>query len=180
MEKAEKLIHDGNNYLNELEFKEALKCFNGAVKLDPSLHQAYFGRAEASLGVQSIDSKEIAKDYERAIALNENEPLYYVRYGGFCIDEMLFKKAEECYNKAAEIDDANSRHYYSEFANEYVFMENVRKELKGSRKKRIYTKALRYLLKGIYLAPEDAHEYLNVMLQEGEAGEDEEEEEPEE
>ena len=176
MEKVEKLIHEGNNYLNELEFEEAQKCFSEAIKLDPSRHQAYFGRAEASLGIQRIASENIAADYEKAIALNEKEPLYYVRYGGFSIDEMLFKKAEECYNKAAEIDDGNSRHYYSEFANEYVFMENVRKELKGNRKRRIFTKALHYLLKGINLPPEEAVEYLNEMLHGG-AGEDEEEEE---
>jgi len=176
MEKLELLIHEGNTFLNELEFEQALGCFKEAIRMAPDNPQAYFGRAEASLGIQNISAEDIAADYEKAIELNDREPLYYVRYGGFCIDEMMFKKAEECYIKAAEIDDANSRHYFSEFANEYVFMENVKKELKKgkSRTKRVYTKALRYLLKGIDLSPEDALDYLNGMLAEPEDEDDEE------
>ena len=177
MEKTEKLVHEGNIFLNELEFDQAFDSFQQALKLDPKNSQAYFGRAEASLGIQNVATEQIAKDYEKAIELNGSEPFYYVRSGGYCIDEMLFKKAEECYNKAAEIDEENSRHYFSEFANEYVFMENVSKELKPgkSRTKRVYTKALSYLLKGIDLDPEAARDFLTVMLEEGDKEEEGEE-----
>ncbi|HID71962.1 MAG TPA: tetratricopeptide repeat protein [Thermoplasmata archaeon] len=164
--KVDELIHEGNSYLNELEFEKALKCFKEAIKLDPKNDKAYFGKAEASLGIQEIDAEEIAADYEKAIELNGKEPLYYVRYGGFCMDEMRFKKAEECYNKAAELDEVNARHYYAEFANEYVFMENVRKELKGNRRKRVYKKALNYLLKGIQITADEAIEYLKELIEE--------------
>ena len=181
MEQAEKLIHEGNYHLNELEFKEALDCFENAIKLDPGSHQAYFGKAEASqgikdVGIKDIVSDKIAADYEKAIELNDEDPLYYVRYGAFCMTEMKFKKAEECYNMAATLDSAVARHYYSEFANDYVFTENIRKELKKNRRKRVYSKALKYLLKGINLEPEEAIEVLTVMQEEG----DEEEENPEE
>ena len=180
MEQAEKLIHEGNYHLNELEFEEALGCFENAIKLEPGSHQAYFGKAEASqgikdVGIKDIASEKIASDYEKAIELNDEDPLYYVRYGAFCMAEMMFKKAEECYNMAATLDNAVARHYYSEFANDYVFMENIRKELRKSRRKRVYSKALRYMLKGINLEAEEAIEVLTAMQVEGDGEEEDEE-----
>ncbi len=174
MEKTEKLIHEGNIYLNELEFEEALKLFKSAIKLDSKNHHAYLGKADALIGILNVtgegkvNSNEITEAFEKAIELSpEEDPFYYARYGEFCLGEMRFKKAEECYRKAAELDEVNARIYFTEFANEYVFMENIRKEIKGRRKVRIYKKALGYFFKAIDLSPEGAQEIITAMLEEG-------------
>lgn len=163
-DQIEKLLAQGESLLNQLDFKGAISKFNKIIKLEPQDPRGYFNKAEASIGVPKLTLRQIAELYEKAIELNPENPLYFVRFGGFCLDNGLFRKAEECYRKAAEIDHDNSYLYYSEFAIELFY--NVRRlmgSLENDAQNKVSTISLYYLLRTLNLSKKRAQELLDNL-----------------
>uniref|UniRef100_A0A8W8NRH0 SGTA homodimerisation domain-containing protein n=1 Tax=Magallana gigas TaxID=29159 RepID=A0A8W8NRH0_MAGGI len=104
-EKAEKLKNEGNNFMKEEKFSDALECYSQAVKLDNKNSVYYCNRAAAysklNKHVQAIE------DCERALNI---DPQYSKAYGRMGIAYTALtdhESARECYRKALELDPTN-------------------------------------------------------------------------
>jgi len=161
---VEKTIAQGEQLLNLLDFKGAISKFNKAIKLNPEDPRGYFNKAEASVGIPKLTIMDIAKLYEKAIELDENTPLYYVRYGGFCLDNGLFKRAEACYRQAAKIDAENAYLYFSEFAIEFFYnTKRLLDNMEEDNQRKVTTISLYYLLRTLNLSKTKALDLLNNL-----------------
>lgn len=160
----EKIIAQGEQFLNRLDFKGAISKFNKAIKLIPDDPRGYFNKAEASVGIPKLTLQDISQLYEKAIELDSRRPIFYVSYGGFCLDNGLFKKAEDCYREAAKIDPENAYLYYSEFAIEFFYnskrlLENLEEESQN----KVSTIALYYLLRTLNMSKKKAEVLLKDL-----------------
>jgi len=148
--------------LAQEEFDKARKKFADIIKANPGCAPAYFGKAEASMGVQKVTAEEIMELYKKAYELEPDNVYYLTTLGSFCADIGRFNEAEQYYNKATEIDEENSSLYFSEFAIAYftkapIIME---KFLDENTKGMIKKKTLSYLLKALDMSPEEAKKLL--------------------
>lgn len=144
--------------LAEFEYGKARKKFNDIIKQEPKNARAYFGKAEASLGVQKIKAEDIQELYKKAIELEPDNVFYVTTLGSFCTDIGRFNEAEELYNKATELDEENAGLYFSEFAMAYYMRAPVimEKFLDDNTRKMIKKKALAYMLKAFDMSGEEA------------------------
>ena len=89
---------------------------------DPFLKQeknnaaAYFGKAEASVGVPKLSLIDVSKLYRDAIKLEPENPEYYLAYGAFCLENGLLKQAVEQYEKAAELDPESAPLFFNDLS----------------------------------------------------------------
>lgn len=160
----DKTIAQGEQLLNALNFKGAISKFNKAIKLNPDDPRGYFNKAEASVGIPKLTILDISKLYEQSIELDAKRPLYYVRYGGFCLDNGLFRKAEACYREAAHIDPDNAYLYYSEFAIEFFYnTKRLVENLEEDSQKKVTTISMYYLLRTLNLSKTKAEILLKEL-----------------
>jgi len=148
--------------LAQEDFEKARKKFSDIVKSNPGVARAYFGKAEASMGLQKVTAEEITELYKKAWELEPDNVFYLTTLGSFCADIGRFNEAEQYYNKATEIDEENASLYFSEFAIAYftkapIIME---KFLDENTRKMIKKKSLGYLLKALDMSPEEAKKLL--------------------
>jgi len=163
-EQITKIIAQGEQLLNRFDFKGAISKFNKAIKLKPEDPRGYFNKAEASVGIPKLTIHDISDLYEKAIELDGGKPLYFVRYGGFCLDNGLFRKAETCYRQAAKLDPENAYLYYSEFAIEFFYnTKRLLENIEEDNQKKISTIALYYLLRTLNLSKKKALDLLNGL-----------------
>jgi len=157
MSDAEKEILAGERKLAEGDFDGAISRFRKAVKLDPKAPAAYFGKAEAALGVPKIAVEEVIADYQKAIELEPN-PFYMARLGSFCLEVGNWELAEQSYNLAAEADPANAYLYYSEFGLEYYqsWLAKTEDEATEGEREAVLRKSLGYLVRSLDMNPQDA------------------------
>ena len=162
MASAEEEIAAGEQALGRLDYEEAFKHFDRAVKEDASNAIAFFGKAEAALGVPKVEAEEILGMYRKAVDLDKENPQYLDALASFCMDLGRFNEAEEFYNKAAAMDADNAPYYWSEFAIQYARKAPVIMEQFMDDKTRdmIRTKALTYALKALGIEKEDAKRVL--------------------
>lgn len=157
LQEENKNIVLGERMLNEGDCKGAISKFNTAIKEDPENPSAYFGKAEASIGVPHIAANDIITLYKKAIELDPSNAFYYTRLGAFCLDGGLFNDAEEHYNTAAQLDPEGAKYYYSEFGVEYYnsAISQLDEEADNTKVDEIRKKALVYLLKTLDITEED-------------------------
>ncbi len=157
-EAAEKEVKAADRLLNEMDFKGALSKYNKAIKLDPTCAQAYFGKAEASIGVTKVSEEEVIGSYKKAIELDPQNAFYQSRLGAFYLDTGKFDEAEQAYTKAAELDRENAKFYYQEFGFEYYNNATNQLDEEASNKEvdAITKRALKYILKSMELTEQDA------------------------
>ncbi len=165
MTDVERRLEEAEASLNRFEYEEAYDKFSELLEEDldeETKAQALFGRAEASLGINEIDSDEVLEDYENAIELNDN-PFYRQSAAGFCIDIGKFDKAEEHYRKAAELDPDNKHHYLSDLAVGYRFKAPIMMEeyVEEVGEDIILRKSLNYMLEALDIDKEKAVELLS-------------------
>ncbi len=158
-------MEEAETLLNQFEYEEARERFSEILDEDldeKTEAQARFGRAEASLGLNKIESEDILEDYEKAIELNDN-PFYRQSAGGFCIDIGKFEKAEEHYRKAAELDPDNKHHYLSDLAVGYRFKAPIMMEeyVEQVGEDIILRKSLNYMLEALDIDQDKAAELLS-------------------
>jgi len=155
---ADEEIAAGEQALSQLDYDSAYRHFDKATKADPKNAVAFFGKAEAALGVPKAEAEEVLGLYKKAIELDGENPQYRDALASFCVDLGRFNDAEEQYNAAAKLDEDNAPFYWSEFAIQYarkapVIMEQF---LDDNTKDMIRTKALTYALKALGIEKEDA------------------------
>ncbi|HEY5605314.1 MAG TPA: hypothetical protein VIL45_02200 [Thermoplasmata archaeon] len=155
---ADEEIAAGEQALSQLDYDSAYRHFDKATKADPKNAVAFFGKAEAALGVPKAEAEEVLGLYKKAIELDGENPQYRDALASFCVDLGRFNDAEEQYNAAAKLDEENAPFYWSEFAIQYarkapVIMEQF---LDDNTKDMIRTKALTYALKALGIEKEDA------------------------
>lgn len=144
------------------DFEGAVSKYNKVLKADPKCVEAYFGKAEASIGVPKISPEEVIALYKKAVELDPKNPIFQSSYAAYLIEIGRFNDAEIAYLKAAELDPDNARYYYSEFGLEYILRAPIvmEKFLDDKTKDMILKKGLKYLLKAAGLTEEDAKRLL--------------------
>lgn len=154
----------GEELLAMFEYEKARKKFNDIIKADPNNARAYFGKAEASLGMHKVTAEEIMELYKKATELDPTNVFYVTSLGAFCVQTGKFQDAEACYNKATELDEENFPDYFAEFAIGYfksaqiVYENHIDRD--PNTMNMINKKTLEYLLKAINLTPDKAKQLL--------------------
>ncbi len=159
---ADEEIALGEQALSRLDYEAAYKHFDKAAKGDAGNAVAYFGKAEAALGMPKVEAEDILSLYKKALELDTENPQYLDAIAAFCMDLGRFNEAEEHYNRAAQLDEDNAPYYWSEFAIQYarkapVIMEQF---LDDKTRDMIRTKALTYALKALAIEKDDAKRVL--------------------
>ena len=153
-------LNKGEMLLAQFEYEKARKKFADIIKTNPNNAGAYFGKAEASLGMQKVTAEEIMELYKKATELDPKNVFYMTSLGSFCLQIGKFQDAEACYNKATELDEENAPDYFAEFAIGYFRNAQIVYENHIDRDPNTMTminkKTLEYLLKAIDLTPEKA------------------------
>jgi len=155
-------IQAGERALSALDYAEAYKHFDKAAKADLKNPVAWFGKAEAALGLPKIEPDEILSFYKKAVELEPEHPQFLEALASFSMDMGRFNEAEQYYNKAAECDADNASYYWSEFAVNYRAKAPVAMEqfLDDKTRDMIAQKALSYALKAIALSKDEAKRLL--------------------
>ncbi len=163
MADVEKDLMEAQEALAMGEFDAAVSKFNKVLKADPKCAEAYFGKAEASVGVPKMAPEEVMELYKKAVELEPKNPIFQSSYASFLLDIGRFNEAEQAYIKAAELDPDNASNYFSEFGVEYIQKAPVvmEKFLDDKTKDMILKKGLKYLLKAAGLTEEDAKRLLS-------------------
>jgi len=159
---ADEEIALGEQALSRLDYEAAYKHFDKAAKADAGNAVAYFGKAEAALGMPKLEAEDILSLYKKALELDTENPQYLDAIAAFCMDLGRFNEAEEHYNRAAQLDEDNAPYYWSEFAIQYarkapVIMEQF---LDDKTRDMIRTKALTYALRALAMEKDDAKRVL--------------------
>jgi len=162
MPSADEEIAAGEAALSKLDYDAALKHFDKATKLDGKNPIAFFGKAEAALGIPTLDADDIVGWYRKAIELDPENAQFHEAIASLCMDLGRFNEAEQAYNKAAELDKDNASFYYSEFAVHYrnkapVVMEQF---LDDKTRDMIAQKSLSYVLKALNMERDEAKRLL--------------------
>lgn len=160
----EKELREAQEALDAGEYESAAAKFSKIIKADPNCAEAYFGKAEASVGIPKMTPEEVIELYKKAVELDPKNSIYRSSYGAYLIEVGRFNEAEQAYLKAAEADPDNAPYYYSEFAVEYITRAPVvmEKFLDEKTKDMILKKGLRYLLKAAGLTEEEAKRLLTT------------------
>ncbi len=155
-------LMDAQDALANGDFDRAVTKFKKIIKADPKCAEAYFGMAEASVGVPKLSQEEVQEYYKKAVQLDPKNPIYQSSYGAYLVEIGRFNEAEEAYNKAAELDPDNARYYYSEFGMEYSLKAPIVMErfMDDNTKDIIMKKGLAYLLKAVGMSEADAKRLL--------------------
>ncbi|MGQ0796386.1 MAG: hypothetical protein ACT4OI_00760 [Methanobacteriota archaeon] len=159
---ADEEIALGEQALGRLDYEAAYKHFDKAAKTDAGNAVAYFGKAEAALGMPKVEAEDILTLYKKALELDTENPQYLDAIAAFCMDLGRFNEAEEHYNRAAQLDEDNAPYYWSEFAIQYARKAPVVMEqfLDDKTRDMIRTKALTYALKALGIEKDDAKRVL--------------------
>ena len=159
---VQKDLMDAQDAMANGDFEGAASKFNKAIKADPNCAEAYFGKAEASVGVPKMSPEEVMALYKKAVDLDSKNPIYHSSYGAYLLEIGRFNEAEAAYLKAAELDPDNARYYYSEFGVEYMVKAPVvmEKFLDDKTKDMILKKGLKFLLKAAGTTEEEAKRVL--------------------
>lgn len=143
----QKLIEKANILLASGDYTKSYNALKKLTKEKPEIAEAWFGMAEAAIGIPKLTVQEIASFYQRACELSKDEPLYHASYGNFCFENGILKKGEECFLKAAEIDEENSPIYLSDLATSYYFSANrFRNHYPNMTDDEILSTSLKYML----------------------------------
>jgi len=165
MGSSEDEIDAGGAALGRLDYDTAYKHFDKAAKADPTNATAFFGKAEAALGMPKMEGEKILEFYLKAVELAPDNPQYLEAYGLFCLDMQRFGDAEKAFNSAADADPDEAPMYWAEFAVQYVQRAPAAMEAKGlnldeKTMEIIQRKALEYALKSLQLDKETAKKLL--------------------
>jgi tetratricopeptide (TPR) repeat protein len=159
---VEKDLMDAQDAMANGDFEGAVSKYNKAIKADPKCAEAYFGKAEASVGVPKMAPEEVMELYKKAVELDPKNPIFQSSYAAYLIEIGRFNEAEAAYIKAAELDPDNAKYYYSEFGVEYIQKAPVvmEKFLDDKTRDMILKKGMKYLLKAAGVTEEEAKRLL--------------------
>lgn len=106
---ADKLKIDGNNYISQKKYQEAVECYSTAIALcpsGPSSHVYYSNRSAALCYLERYAEAE--RDAEISMELNPNYGKAYARLGlsRFFLED--YEGAVDAYNTALQLDPNNA------------------------------------------------------------------------
>src|SRR2546427_13207613 len=101
---AEADVTAGEQALGQLDYDAAYKHFDKATKADPTNAVAFFGKAEAALGVPNVEPEGILGLYKKAIDLDGETPQFRDALASVCVDLGRFNAAEDQYNASARLE----------------------------------------------------------------------------
>lgn len=167
MSAADKLVEEGEIKLAEMDFKAAFAKFKKAVETDPNNARAYFGRAEAALGLDKVAPGDILRDYRKAAELDPTQAGFYLSsLGAFNLSLGQLVQAEAAFKEAASKDAENAVQYLTDFATSYYQMKmGESEEMEKAEMDAIRYQTLVHLCHAFGLTPEDAVELLSKKPQ---------------
>lgn len=162
MADIQKDLMDAQEAMADGQYEQAVSKYNKILKADPNCADAYFGKAEAAVGVPKMSPEEVMALYKKAVDLDPKNPIYHSSYAAYLLEIGRFNESEAAYLKAAEVDPDNARYYFSEFGMEYILRAPVvmEKFLDDKTKDMIVKKGLKYLLKAAGISEEEAKRLL--------------------
>lgn len=162
MADIQKDLMDAQEAMADGEYEQAVSKYNKILKADPNCAEAFFGKAEAAVGVPKMSPEEVMALYKKAVDLDPKNPIYHSSYAAYLLEIGRFNESEAAYLKAAEVDPDNARYYFSEFGMEYILRAPVvmEKFLDDKTKDMIVKKGLKYLLKAAGISEEEAKRLL--------------------
>jgi len=162
MPEIQKDLMEAQDALANGDFEQAVSRYNKVLRTDPKCAPAYFGKAEASVGVPKMTPEEIMELYKKAVELDPKNPIFQSSYASYLLEIGRFNESEAAYLKAAELDPDNARYYFSEFAVEYIHRAPLvmEKFLDDKTKDMILKKGLKYLLKAAGITEDEAKRLL--------------------
>lgn len=159
---ADKLVEEGELKLAEMDFKSAFAKFKKAIETDPNDARAYFGRAEAALGLDKVSPGDILRDYRKAAELDPKQAGFYLSsLGAFNLSLGQLSQAEAAYKEAAAKDPENAVQYLTDFAVSFYQMKmGEQEEMDKAEMDAIRYQTLVYLCNALGLTPTEAIELL--------------------
>ncbi|MBN1389160.1 MAG: hypothetical protein JXA22_00800 [Candidatus Thermoplasmatota archaeon] len=156
-EEARKTLEKANVQLASGELQKSYNTLKKLVKDEPDIAEAHFLMAEAAVGIPKLTVQDIASHYQKACDLAPENALYQASFGNFCFEMGILKKGEECFIKAAEIDEENSALYLSDLATSYFFSaKNFKNMYPTMKDDDIMQKSLKYILMAFSIDKEKA------------------------
>lgn len=156
-EEARKVIEKANIQLASGEFQRSYNTLKKLIREEPDIAEAYFGMAEAAVGIPKLTVQDIASNYQKACDLAPDNALYQASFGNFCFENGILKKGEECFIRAAEIDEENSALYLSDLATSYFFAaKNFKNMYPAMKEDDIVQKSLKYIMMAFNIGKEKA------------------------
>ena len=146
-DEAQKILDKANMQLAGGEYQKSFNTLKKLVKEVPDTAEAYFGMAEAAMGIPKLSIQDIASYYQKACDLSPENALYQASFGNFCFENGILKKGEECFIRAAEVDEENSALYLSDLATSYFFAaKNFKHMYPNMSDDDIAQKSLKYIM----------------------------------
>lgn len=102
--------NNGNNFLREKNYAEALPFYEKAVKIDPDFVFAWDNIGVCNRNLGNYDAA--IKAYKKSIKLDPTAPTAYQNMGLAYVGKKDYKKAIESYKELSKLDDKNPEVYY--------------------------------------------------------------------
>lgn len=163
-DEVQKILDKANMQLAGGEYQKSFNTLKKMVKTEGDVAEAYFGMAEAAMGIPKLSIQDIASYYQKACDLAPENALYQASYGNFCFENGILKKGEECFIRAAEIDEENSALYLSDLATSYFFAaRNFKHMYPNMGEEEIAQKSLKYIMMAFSIDKEKAKRLIDSM-----------------
>ncbi|HID74282.1 MAG TPA: hypothetical protein EYP43_04445 [Thermoplasmata archaeon] len=94
--------------------------------------------------------------YRKAIDLDPGNLFYRTSYADFCLENGIFRAAEEQYLAVADLDRDNEHVYLADFAVSFKRWAEEFPNRTGMESDEVARKALDYCLRALRMTPEDA------------------------
>lgn len=104
-EKADKLKNEGNEFMKQEKFSEALEKYKEAIEIDSSNAVYYCNRAAAYSKVS--DFQNSIEDCKNALKIDPTYGKAWGRLGLALLSNNQYEEAYEAYNKAIQLEPAN-------------------------------------------------------------------------
>ncbi|VUZ39870.1 unnamed protein product [Hymenolepis diminuta] len=105
MTSATDLKNQGNQFLQEGKFEDAIKCYTSAIEQDPKNHVLYSNRSAAYAKLEKFE--DALRDADECIKLNNSWAKGYTRRGAALEFLKRYTEAESAYAKASQLDPNN-------------------------------------------------------------------------
>lgn len=163
-EELRKALDKANMLLSSGDFQKAYNAYKKITKEVPDSAEAAFGLAESSVGIPKLTVQEIAAYYQRTCDLDPTNPIYFATYGNFCFENGILKKGEECFLKAAELDEENASVYLFDLATGYFHSaKNFATHYPGVKEEDLLKTCLKYIFMAFDLPPEKAKDLITKL-----------------
>jgi len=105
-EKAEQFKLEGNGFMKQQKFDDAIQSYNKAIEIDPKNAVFYCNRAAAQTGKEAFD--RALTDCRKALEIDPDYSKAYSRMGLTYSKMEAYDSAVECYEKALKLDPENT------------------------------------------------------------------------